>query len=395
MNEKEKVGILVVDDRRDKLLAMESILRGLDEDLVLVGSGAEALRHLLERDVAVILLDIQMPVMDGFETAALIRARPRSAKTPIIFVTAYRTADIDRFAGYTLGAVDYISMPIVPEILRAKVSVFVDLHRMAQEVQRQALELRDLNLRLENQVRDTGRLNRDLTLANTELEAFSYSVSHDLKAPLRGIRGFSDLLREDYHDRLDAQGIDYLRRISASVDTMEALIEDLLSLSHVSLSPMHRQSLDLTVLAAGILRRLHDESPERRLEPVLQEDLTAVGDRNLLVLLLENLLGNAWKFSSRAQVSRIELGRGDGLEGLQTFFVRDNGVGFDPSRAERLFTPFQRLHSAAGFEGTGIGLATVKRIVTRHGGRVWAQSERGKGATFFFALPVSREENGT
>ncbi|MGF1470618.1 MAG: CHASE domain-containing protein [Rubrobacteraceae bacterium] len=245
-----------------------------------------------------------------------------------------------------------------------------------------------------------GRLedaNRRLEDANRELEAFSYSVSHDLRAPLRTIDGFSRILLEDYDKVLDKEGQDYLGRVRNASQHMGHLIDDLLNLSQVVRSPLRQESVDLSALAARVSRELHETDPEREVEFVIQEDVTCWGDGRLLLVALENLLGNAWKFTRNEPEARIEFGVWNSpLAGSPTgpvYYVRDNGAGFDMSYAGKLFGAFQRLHGAKEFEGTGIGLATVQRIVHRHGGRVWAEGEVGGGAVFYFTLGDYRAES--
>ena len=227
--------------------------------------------------------------------------------------------------------------------------------------------------------------NRELEGANRELEAFSYSVSHDLRAPLRTIDGFSQILQEDYADRLDEEGADYLARVRAASEHMAGLIDDLLDLSRVGRRPLRRERVDLSALATGIIEDLRMAEPGRTVEFAAEENVVAWADLGLMKVTLENLLGNAWKFTAREPEARIEFGVGE--EGGRTvYFVRDNGAGFDPAYADKLFGAFQRLHGQEEFEGTGIGLATVARIVHRHGGRVWADGRVGEGATFYFTL---------
>jgi light-regulated signal transduction histidine kinase (bacteriophytochrome) len=225
----------------------------------------------------------------------------------------------------------------------------------------------------------------ELDAVNRELEAFSYSVSHDLRAPLRGIDGFSHALLEDYESVLDDQGKDYLRRIRAATQRMAELIDDLLALSRVTRREMRRESVDLTALARTVATQLERAEPGRRVDWVIADGVRATGDGALLRLLLENLLGNAWKFTSKQDLARIEFGT-VAIDGGLAYVVRDNGVGFDMAHAAKLFGAFQRLHSTREFSGTGIGLATVQRVVHRHGGRVWAEAEPGKGASFYFTL---------
>jgi signal transduction histidine kinase len=226
---------------------------------------------------------------------------------------------------------------------------------------------------------------RQLEETNKELEAFSYSVSHDLRSPLRSIDGFSLALLEDYSDKLDDEGKNYLARVRGATQRMGQLIDDLLKLSRLARMEMKRDRVDLSAMASGIASRLRDHHPERPAEFIIAGGLTAFGDERLLTAALENLFGNAWKFSEKTPRTVIEFGVTD-AGGDPAFFVKDNGAGFDMAYADKLFNPFQRLHHAAEFSGTGIGLATVKRIINRHGGRVWIEGAVGKGTTVYFTL---------
>lgn len=229
------------------------------------------------------------------------------------------------------------------------------------------------------------RANAELVASNRELEAFSYSVSHDLRAPLRRMEGFSNALLEDYAGKLDDQGRQYLRYVQEASDLMARLIDDLLDLSRVTRTDMSYETVDLSELAQGVAAQLQKGEPQRKGTFAITTAITTQGDRNLLRLALENLLGNAWKFTGKAGAARIEVGAGE-RNGRQVFFVRDNGVGFDMAYADKLFQPFQRLHKSTDFTGSGIGLATVQRIVRRHGGEIWAEARVGEGATFYFTL---------
>jgi light-regulated signal transduction histidine kinase (bacteriophytochrome) len=220
--------------------------------------------------------------------------------------------------------------------------------------------------------------------AKKELEAFSYSVSHDLRAPLRHISGFSGILLEDYTNELDEAGKSYLRQISESVEEMRKMIDDILELSKVSRTELALTQVDLSDLATMIGDEIRRMDPERKVTINIHTGLTAYCDEDLLKIVLRNLIGNAWKFTSKTADPRIEIGRMDPDRAV--FFVRDNGAGFDMEQSEKLFEAFGRLHSASEFDGTGIGLATVQRIMSRHNGRIWADGETGKGATFYFEL---------
>ena len=250
------------------------------------------------------------------------------------------------------------------------------------ERKRAEAEIRALNEELEDRVR---RRTAQLRAANEELEAFGYSVSHDLRAPLRAMTGFSQMLAEDYGDELDDVGLDYLRRILDAGERMGVLIDDLLDLSRLARQEMRREPVDLSALARGVADDLGRVAPGRRARFVIAEGLSVTGDAGLLRVVMENLLGNAWKFTSREDEALIEFGAAE-REGRPVYYVRDNGVGFEEAHAERIFDPFQRLHGEDEFEGTGVGLATVARIVRRHGGALWAEGEVGRGATFYFAL---------
>jgi signal transduction histidine kinase len=236
-----------------------------------------------------------------------------------------------------------------------------------------------------------GQTRDELQIANKELEAFSYSVSHDLRAPLRAIDGFSRIVLEDNTGQLDTEGRNNLGRVRAASQRMGRLIDDLLLLSRLSRSEMRRTRVDLSALARTLAEDLQKQQPDRRVEFVIEPGLTANADAGLIRVVLENLLGNAWKFTGKRDQAKIEFGRTT-HEGAPAFFVRDNGVGFDMTYADKLFGAFQRLHSTADFPGTGIGLATVQRIIHRHGGRVWAESKSGQGATFYFTLSTELEK---
>ncbi len=238
---------------------------------------------------------------------------------------------------------------------------------------------------LVKEVAERKKIENSLEKANKEMEAFAYSVSHDLRAPLRGIDGFSQALLEDYPDKLDEQGKNYLQRVRSAAQRMGVLIDDLLSLSRVTRSDMRQEAVDLSALAQSIAEEFRETQPERHVAFIITPGLTVSGDVRLLRVLIENLLSNAWKFTGHHPQARIEFGVTQ-IDGKETFFVRDNGAGFDMTYANKLFGVFQRLHSQDEFPGTGVGLATVQRIVHRHGGKVWAEGAVGKGATFYFTL---------
>ncbi|HLD13925.1 MAG TPA: ATP-binding protein, partial [Burkholderiales bacterium] len=227
-----------------------------------------------------------------------------------------------------------------------------------------------------------------LDAANKDMEAFSYSVAHDLRAPLRSIDGFSQVLIEDYAGQLDEPGKDHLNRVRAATQRMGHLIDDMLALARVTRAEMRRATVDLSALAADVLAELQKSEPERKVDCRIEPGLVASGDAQLLRVVLANLLGNAWKYTARQPQPRIEFGALRNADGAPTYFVRDNGAGFDMAYAGKLFGVFQRLHTLAELPGTGVGLATVQRIVHRHGGQVRGEGMPGQGATFSFTLPA-------
>jgi hypothetical protein len=385
----DRVNILLVDDQPANLLALEAMLQGLGQNLITADSGREALKWLLTHECAVILLDVKMPDMDGFETAALIRQRDKSRDTPIIFLTAADKTHTEAVRGYAVGAVDYLVKPVVPEFVRSKVAVFVELAKKSEQLRRQAERLREGEQAARELADARAELVRELEHKNQELESFSYAVSHDLRAPLRRIEAFSRAVLESQEQRLDPAGRRYFDRIQEASRQMSQLIDDVLHLSKVTRAELRQQEVDLSALAAATLERLRESEPERVVETRIRPGVMVAGDGQLLRIALANLLENAWKFTARAPSARIEFGVAT-VSGEPTYFVRDNGAGFDMTYVDRLFGPFQRLHLASEFPGSGIGLATVRRIIHRMGGRVWAEGLVGQGATFQFTLGRSR-----
>jgi signal transduction histidine kinase len=253
------------------------------------------------------------------------------------------------------------------------------------ELRRAEARVKELNAELEERVETR---TRELENANRELDAFTHAASHDLRAPLRGIDFVSEALLEDYGEDLDAEGRASLKRLRRESDRATRLVLDLLNLSRVKRAEFHREDVDVTALARDVIRGLERSEPDRDVDARVEDDLTAFADVNLLRIALENVIGNAWKFTRKTPDARIRVGvtRVDHDAHECAFFVKDNGAGFDPTQAERLFEPFQRLHAPTEYEGTGVGLTTVKRIVERHGGDVWAKGKPGEGATFYFTI---------
>ena len=277
------------------------------------------------------------------------------------------------------------------EAERARAEENLELQKKAQEAER-AAELAEANERLREELDERQRAEQalkrrtdELGAVNKELETFSYSVSHDLRSPLRSINGFSQALLEDYGDKLDDEGKGFLARVRAASQRMGQLIDDLLNMSRVTRGEAHFETVDVSALARSIVAELQQNEPERQVAVVIADGLEAEGDAQLLRVALGNLIGNSWKYTGKQQQANIEVGVAEHDHEL-AYFVRDDGVGFDMAYADKLFGAFQRLHSAGEFDGSGIGLATVQRVIHRHGGRVWAESEVGQGATFYFTL---------
>jgi PAS domain S-box-containing protein len=524
----DPVNILIVDDREDKLLALQAILEPLGQNLVMARSGKAALRLLLKQEFAVILMDVSMPGMDGFETASLVRTRPRSEHTPIIFITSIGNSPTQMYRGYSLGAVDYILTPIVSEVLQAKIRVFVDLWKQAEQIRQQSDRLRlmeeaehrrrlaeafdrletetkrnrfftlavdmlgiadfegrliqvnpswestlgyteselkaltgldlvhpddraemaaklaelragsgiarfearyrhkdgsyrwlgwtaatfpeekiiyifarDVTVRKQNEEQIT-RLNReleqrvaDLTDVNRELGAFNYSISHDLRAPLRSMSGFAQALLEHEAVNLGPHGLDYARRIVRSARYMDDLLRDLLAYSSVARADMPLAVVHLEEALAQIMAMREEDFRERNAQIDILSPLgTVVANLPTLQQILANLIDNSIKFVSAdlppmIRVSSVREGE------FVRLWVEDNGIGIAPEHHQKVFGLFERLHPAHTFPGTGIGLAIVRKGVERMGGRVGVESEPGRGSRFWVDLPAApaQDEN--
>jgi len=380
-----------------------------------------------------VISDIVMPEMDGFALCKEVKSYPGLANLPVILLTSLSGPE-DIIKGLQSGADGFIKKPYNEAYLLSRVkyiltnrelrktdkvqmgmeievagqkhfitserqqmldlliSTFEEAVNLNKELTAREKELKLANQALEREIRErkraeeeTRKLNVELAYANKELESFSYSVSHDLQAPLRSINGFSQALLEDYRDKLEPQAQDYLQRVCAATLRMEQLIQDLLQLSRVARSEMQHELVDLSGLARAIANELNESAGGRQVEFSIEPELTANGDSRLLRVALQNLLSNAWKFTSKTAGAKIEFGATQ-QNGKRAYFIRDNGAGFNMDHANRLFGAFQRLHNASDYPGTGVGLATVQRIMHRHGGQVWAESTPGSGATFYFCF---------
>ena len=356
---REPARVLVADDNADMRTYLSRLL-STRWQVEVVEDGQSALDSACHQPPDLVLSDVMMPRLNGFELLRALRTQEQTKHIPVVLLSARAGEDVI-LEGLEIGADDYLVKPFSARELLVRVHTHLELARLRREW--------------------SGELER----ANKELEAFCYSVSHDLRAPLRAIDGFSNALLSDCSGQLDQQGRHYLERVCAGTQRMGELIDDLLNLSRITRAALRREHVDITGMARMILSELGGREPERKVEAQVADKLVTQADSQLLRVLLENLLGNAWKFTSKSPTAKIEVGQiNNGNEAV--YFVSDNGAGFDMEYAKKLFAPFQRLHSAAEFEGTGIGLATVHRVVSRHGGRVWVDAAIGHGAKFFFTL---------
>jgi DNA-binding response OmpR family regulator len=386
--------ILAVDDSLTYLEALGEALRDDGYDVISAHSGEEAIELLAVQRVDCILLDLLMPGLSGQETCLRIKAAPSVRDVPLIMLTALddRAAMIQ---GLSSGADDYISKSSEFDVLKARVRAQIRRKQFEDENRRiredlLRTELEATEARAARELASTREaLVDELQRKNRELEAFSYSVSHDLRTPLRSIDGFSQALIDDCSETLPPEGREHLQRIRTAAQRMGELIDDLIELSRVGRADIDRGTIDLSEIARAIVADLKRGEPERPVVVDIDAQLIVDADRRLMRVALENLLGNAWKFTAHAEHPRVQFTR-ERTERGPAFVVRDNGAGFDMRYVEKLFRPFQRLHQATDFPGTGIGLATVYRIVDRHGGQVWAQGSPGNGAAIYFTIPQSR-----
>jgi len=391
--------ILAVDDDPDFLGLLGDRLRKRGYDVARASSGEEAIQLLTVQTVDCILLDRSMAGIGGLETCRRLKASPLVRDTPLIILTAHDQRDAV-IEGLGAGADDFISKGAGFDVLGARIQAQIRRRQVDDEQRRvreqllrselEASEARAAKALAETRAvmaEELARTNIELAQANRELEAFSYSVSHDLRAPLRTVSAFTRSLLEDAGCQLGERGVDHARRVLAAAARMSDLIDALLELSRISRVPVARHPVDLSALAATCLDELARREPERRVRVEIAPHLVTLADARLIRILLDNLLGNAWKFTAGRADAVIEVACTHDDHDDVIYVVRDDGAGFDMAHAERLFQPFARLHTDAEFHGTGIGLATARRIVERHGGRIWATGAVGVGAQFSFTLP--------
>lgn len=408
--------ILLVDDREDNLLSIETILEPDGYKFVKASSGRQALKILLtEFDFALILMDVKMPNLNGFETASLIYEREKLKHIPIVFITANNYGEENIYRGYRTGAVDYIYKPINPDLLRAKVSVFVDLYQKTHRLvmQEQKLVAINKNLQIEVQERKMSEdkikeLNRQLLeniarleSANKDLDRFAFMASHDLQEPLRKIRIFSDLLFVKYKGILDDDGKMNIVRIQGAAERMQALIKDILTFSKISIEKGSFVKTSLNSVVDEVLNELEGQVQEASAKIIVDKLPTLYVNPGLIRPLFHNLISNALKYCkkntapvvnihSEMPAAQIDAVAKPVENRFCRIYVQDNGIGFDQKYSEEIFGMFKRLHLNSEYEGTGIGLALCKKIVEEHNGYISAKSKLNEGSTFIISLPVKQ-----
>lgn len=410
--------ILLVDDREDNLLAIETIFEPDGYKFVKANSGREALKILLrEFDFALILMDVKMPNLNGFETASLIYERDKLRHIPIIFITANNFGDENLYRGYQAGAIDYIYKPIKPEVLRAKVSVLIDLYRKNRQLLAQEQRLVAINRSLEMEIKErkaseekVKHLNRQLLeniasleQANKDLDRFAFMASHDLQEPLRKIRMFSDRLALKYSQIMDDDGRTNIQRIHKAAERMQNLITDILTFSKISVDSPSFVISDMNALINEVLVDLDEEIKSKNGKVVVEKLPSLSVNPSLMKPLFHNLIGNALKYSKKgtspvvkitSEISTQSNGKTGKSSGPQycRIYIQDNGIGFDQKYAEEIFGMFKRLHHNSEFQGTGIGLALCKKIVEQHKGYISARSKINEGSTFIISLPMQHQQ---
>ncbi|HEX3801018.1 MAG TPA: ATP-binding protein [Verrucomicrobiae bacterium] len=391
------VKFLLVDDLEANLLALGGLLKRDHLELLMASSGKAALELLLIHDIALAFVDVQMPEMNGFELAELMRGTERTRRVPIIFLTAGATDQERRFRGYDAGAVDFLTKPIEAHVLQSKANVFFELARQHQELQAVAEEKarlisslseaqRELQIHAENLDRRVRERTASLEETNKHLEAFCYTIAHDLRGPMRAQNGFAQILLEEYGDALGDTGRDLTMRIQAAAKRQENLIDDLLAYSRVSRDEMSVNRENLHRIVSDVCEEMSYFIKEAKAELTLEPfDFKVRAHEMSLRLAITNLLSNALKFRKPGGTPRIEIHAERNGE-CTRLWIMDNGIGIAPEYFEKIFEVFQRLHKTSEYPGTGVGLAIVKKAVERMGGRVGLEAEESVGSRFWIEL---------
>jgi two-component system sensor histidine kinase/response regulator len=368
-----KPSILIVDDVEANLVALEALLSDFDCELVRASGGNEALRHLLKREFVIILLDVQMPGMDGYEVASLVRQNPKTREIPIIFLTATHSTEENVLKGYDTGAIDFLLKPINAQVLRAKVAGFLELYLSRKK--------------LADEVTAHKKTLSELEMANEALRHFTNAASHDLRAPLRTIGGFLSALAEDAGPSLDEQSRDYIDRSVKASARMSSLLDSLLSYAQLR-RPVVAERLDCNVLVGQVQSDLSQAVTEKGATLRIGPLPNIRGDQDRIYQLFLNLISNAFKFQRPGEPPIVSVSA-ESKDNEWVFCVADNGIGIAPEHCREIFEAFRRLHNQSKYEGSGLGLAICQQIVEQHGGRIWVESALNEGCRFQFALPVA------
>ncbi|MHC1708762.1 MAG: response regulator [Bacteroidales bacterium] len=404
--------IMVVEDSHVEAIMLRQFLESNKLKIESFDNATDALNFAKTNLPTLIVSDIMMPGLSGYEFCSLIKADPVLKEVPVILLTALGDP-LDIINGLQAGADNFITKPYDQQYLLSRIhyllanrdmrkagaaEMILEVMFLGQKytINSEKKQILDLLLSVyEDAVKKQDELvivqsrlhalNEELIQKNDELEAFAYTVSHDLRNPLHAIKGFSEMLEEEFNDVLPEEGRQYLSMIQTASDSMGQIIEDLLEFSKSGRGDIDRKDTNLSEIAIAIMDDLQFRQPGRAATITVAPELRVFADPHLMHLVLSNLLGNAWKYTSKKELTEISLGK-TGENQKAVFFVRDNGTGFDNSMAEVIFNPFERLHSSEDYPGTGVGLSSVKRIIERHGGRVWAESVPGEGSTFYFSI---------
>ena len=384
-----KISALVIEDNMGDFILIEAYLSEKFEsfELIHAKTAQEAETKLLsfeKNELDVILLDLSLPDMSG-ETL-IQKIISLSNLTPVIILTGFSDLSFS-IKSLSMGVSDYLIKDELTSALLQKSILYANERNVSfRKIKQSEMELESLNRQLEDKVEER---TRQLQIVNKELESFSYSVSHDLRAPLRAIDGFSQAVLEGYADKLDETGVGYLNRIRMASQKLSHLIDEFLRLARVSRIELKKTQVNLSSIAKSIMGTLKNGDSTRVIEMTIEEDLIDFADLSQMRIVLQNLLENSWKYTSKSAEPAITFGCNE-KEGKRVYYVKDNGAGFNMNYVNKLFVPFQRLHHENDYPGTGIGLATVKRIIDRHNGKIWAEGEPDKGATIYFTLNDKR-----
>jgi two-component system sensor histidine kinase/response regulator len=377
--------ILIIDDKQANVYTLEKLLEQKGRTFLSAANGKEGLKLALDNDIDLIILDVQMPEMDGFEVAQILKSHRKTKEIPIIFASAEKKEKNSVMKGFEEGAIDYLTKPLDPEITKAKVAVLLKLQQQKKELveknlslEKAELQIKQLNTHLQTSLHQMETLNK-------ELESFAFSVSHDLRAPLRSVIGYTKILEEDYSTHLDDHAKRVLNTLIQNANKMNNLIDDLLEFSRLGRKEIRKTEIDSESLVKQLMNEMSVSEPHRA-DIKIETLAPAFGDYSLLNQVWTNLLSNAIKYSAKKEHPVIVIGS-QRKSDETTYYVKDNGAGFDMAYVEKLFGVFQRLHHQRDFEGTGVGLALVQRIINKHGGKVWAEGKVNEGAAFYFSLP--------